>query len=169
MNEIYNNDEASASCHSAHDLSLEGENLAGTLEIRPVAPGIFTLPPYDQSPPRLLGGYCRKCDMHYFPKPKYCRKCLGEVRLSKLDSCGRIYSFTAVRKMPPYGLPAPYGIGYVDLRESGLRIFCLLDPEFIDAYRIGMHVQLAVAPMGIGLDGSPCLRPYFTRCSEKRK
>jgi hypothetical protein len=53
-------------------------------------------------------------------------------------------------------------VGYIDLQESGLRIFCLLDPDAIDALRIGLPVSLKVAPLGRGVDGSPRLRPYFT-------
>ena len=131
-------------------------------DVPPVAPGIFTLPPYDETPPALLGGYCPSCKTHFFPKPKYCRTCLGPVQETEVGSEGMIYSFTVIRKKAPFGLPLPYSVGFVDLKETGLRIFCLLDPAAIDHLRIGLPVQLAVAPLGHDGRGSPCLRPYFT-------
>ena len=131
-------------------------------DIPPVAPGVFTLPPYDNDPPRLLGGFCEECNRKYFPRPKYCRACLGPVKECDLGSEGTIYSFTVVRLKAPLGLPQPYSAGYIDLAGSGLRIYCLLDPSAIDQLRIGMPVRLAVEPLGDDGKGSPCLRPFFT-------
>ena len=130
--------------------------------ILPVVPGIFTLPPYDQIQPKLLGGFCPTCHRYYFPRPKYCRGCLGQTEETPLSSKGVIYSFTVVRRKPPLGLPEPYSVGYIDLAENGLRIFCLLDPTAIGQLRVGMQVQLAVKPLGHDVRGEPCLRPYFT-------
>jgi uncharacterized OB-fold protein len=134
-------------------------------KIPPVIPGIFTLPPYDEAPPALLGGFCPTCSAYYFPRPQYCRTCLGTVEETRVGSEGTIYSFTIVRKKAPMGLPLPYGIGYVDLKETGLRIFCLLDPAALDKLRIGLPVQLAVRDLGHNANGSPCLRPYFSPAS----
>jgi uncharacterized OB-fold protein len=131
-------------------------------DIRPVVAGIFTLPPYDQAPPSLLGGFCPDCNRRYFPRPRYCRGCLGPVEETSLGSEGTVYSFTVVRTKPPLGLPQPYSVGYIDLAESGMRIFCLLDPAAIDQLRIGLPVRLAVGPLGHDGHGSPLLRPYFT-------
>ena len=72
-----------------------------------------------------------------------------------------LYSYTIVRMKPPFGLPAPYAVGYVDLPADGLRIFALLDPT-IDAYRIGMPLALTSGPLGVDLAGAPCARPFFT-------
>lgn len=130
-------------------------------DIPPVARGIFTLPPYDEAPPALLGGFCGTCATYYFPRPNYCRSCLGPLTETKVGSEGTIYSFTVIRKKPPFGLPLPYGVGFIDLKETGLRIFCLLDPAALDQLRIGLPVQLAVAPMGHDAGGTPCLRPFF--------
>lgn len=131
-------------------------------EIAPVMPGIFTLPPYDDEPPALLGGFCPVCNAYYFPRPKYCRACLGPVKETRVGSEGTIYSFTVVRKKAPLGLPQPYGVGYVNLKETGLSIFCLFDPAALEKLRIGLPVRLAVSPLGLDINGSPCLRPYFT-------
>ena len=137
-------------------------NFDATNDIPPVAPGIFTLPPYDKSPPRLLGGLCPDCNQNYFPKPRYCPVCLGPTEETVLGSEGRIYSFTVVRRRAPLGLPEPYSVGYIDLTETGLRIFCLLDPAAIDQLRIDLPVRLAVGQLGHDGHGSPRLRPYFT-------
>lgn len=136
-------------------------------EIAPVMPGIFTLPPYEDEAPALLGGFCPACGVNYFPRPTYCRTCLGPVEEIDVGSEGTIYSFTVVRTKAPLGLPLPYGVGYVDLKETGLRIFCLLDPAALDKLRIGLPVRLLVNSLGHDIKGSPCLRPYFTPMSAK--
>lgn len=137
-------------------------SLKVTNDIPPFAAGIFTLPPYDKSPPKLLGGVCKECKQNYFPRPKYCPVCLRPTEESVLGSEGKIYSFTVVRRRSPLGLPEPYSVGYIDLKETGLRIFCLLDPAAIDQFRINLPVRLAVGQLGHDGNGSPRLRPYFT-------
>jgi uncharacterized OB-fold protein len=141
-------------------------NLETIADIPPIVPGLFTLPPYDKTPPMLLGGFCEVCNRYYFPKPRYCRACLSQVNETPLKSEGTIYSFTVIWRKPPFGLPNPYSVGYVDLVESGLRIFCLLDPKAINHIRAGMSVRLAVGPLGHDGRGSPRLRPYFTPIRE---
>jgi uncharacterized OB-fold protein len=131
-------------------------------KIPPVAEGIFTPPPFEETPPSLLGGFCSACNKYYFPKPKYCRICLNQLTVALLNSVGTIYSFTVIRIRPPFGLPQPYAVGYVDLNKSGLRIFCLFDPKFIDQLKIGLPVVLKVGPLGYDGKGAPCLRPYFS-------
>jgi len=131
-------------------------------DIPPMIPGIFTLPPYSKHTPELLGGFCSECNRHFFPRPKYCPVCLALVKEVPVGSQGRIYSFTIVRTKPPLGLPQPYSVGYIDLEETGLRVFCLLDPTAIPQLQIGLPVRLAVGPLGHDGSGSPRLRPYFT-------
>ena len=135
-------------------------------DIPPVAPGSFTPPPYDRAPPRLVGGFCPECNKYYFPKPKYCRACLGEAQEAELGSDGTLYSYTVIRIKPPLGLPSPYGVGYVDLEKGDLRIFCLLDPWALDRFRVGMGLRLAVGSLGHDGQGAPRLRPYFTPRTE---
>jgi uncharacterized OB-fold protein len=130
-------------------------------DIPPVATGIFTLPPYDKSPPRLRGGFCSKCNKYYFPRPGYCRFCLEPIEEKDLGSRGVIYSYTVIRTKAPLGLPTPYSVGYIDLSGSSLRIFCLLDPAAIEQLQVGLKVRLAVGPLGHDGHGAPCLRPYF--------
>ncbi len=131
-------------------------------EIPPVATGIFTLPAGEGSQPRLLGGFCPRCEKHYFPRSKYCPACLDTVVEADLGSTGTVYSFTVVRTRAPLGLPQPYSIGFVDLDGTGLRIFCLFDPNCIERLQAGLPVRLAVEPLGHDGRGTPRLRPFFT-------
>jgi uncharacterized OB-fold protein len=136
--------------------------------IPPVVPGIFSPPPYEKTPPTLLGGHCPACDQSYFPRPKYCRHCLGEVREADIGRTGSLYSYTVVRIKPPWGLPSPYSVVYVDLNENNLRVFGLFDPLAIDQLQIGLEVELCVKPLGQNSRGELCLRPYFSPHTKKR-
>lgn len=138
-------------------------------DLQPVVEGIFTLPPYEDAPPVLLGGYCPACNRTYFPRPTFCRSCPGHPEEVSLGREGTLYSYTIIRVKPPLGLPAPYAVGYIDLKENGLRVFCLLDPAEVDALEIGLPVVLKVAPLGRGVDGAPRLRPYFTPVLQGRQ
>lgn len=137
------------------------------MALPPVAPGIFRL---DETglEPVLLGGACGPCGQRFFPRPPVCPTCLGEVRESELGSCGTLYSYTVVRVKPPFGLPQPYAVAYVDLADCGLRVFSLLDADTIDRFTIGQALKLAVGVLGNDGDGGPCLRPYFTQAGGDR-
>ena len=78
-----------------------------------------------------------------------------------------------VRTKPPLGLPQPYGVGYVDLEGespgSGLRVFCLFDPDGMDQLKIGSEVTLRVAPMGHDGRGGARLRPFFKPIDGKQE
>ncbi len=132
------------------------------LDLPPVAKGVFALPPDDQQPPRLIGSTCRSCNEYFFPATPYCRKCLEPTAEADLGSEGVLYSCTVIRTKAPLGLPTPYAVGYVDLALHSLRIFFLLDPDAIEKLKPGLAVRLAVRPLGVDQQGSPCLRPYFT-------
>ena len=116
----------------------------------------------DGSRPGLVGVYCPDCARWYFPCPSYCRSCLEPVQAADLGGEGKLHAFTVIRMRPPLGLPQPYAVGYVDLKESGLRVFCLLDPSAIDRYRLDMPLRLTVSVLGHDGSGQPCLRPYFS-------
>ncbi len=79
----------------------------------------------------------------------------------ELPRRGTLYSYTVVRMKPPFGLPAPYAVGYVDFAGVDLRVFMLLDPDVIGTLRIGMKLEITSGPLGIDLSGHPCIRPYF--------
>ena len=116
--------------------------------IQPVNPGTFSVPGEGGAEAQLLGGYCPSCQACYYPRPQYCPSCLGDVDLRPVGRRGRIHSFTVVRTKPPLGLPQPYSVGYVDLEESGLRVFALLDPERIEDLSLGARVHLIVRAIG---------------------
>lgn len=128
----------------------------------PVQKGIFTLPDANGNPPSLLGGHCAVCDRHSFPREPHCSRCLGVMDEATLGSRGTVYSLTVVRTKPPLGLPQPYSVGFIDLEDCGLRIFCLLDPDRIGDIRIGSSVRLTIRPLGHDSEGRACLRPCFT-------
>lgn len=140
------------------------------VEIPPVQRGVFTLASAGKdSAPHLLGGHCRSCDRHQFPRAQHCHRCLGPVDEIDLGGSGTVYSFTVVRAKPPLGLPQPYGVGFIDLVPSGLRIFSLLDPDCLDDFKIGSALALAVRPLGHDGSGRACLRPFFTLDNDKQR
>lgn len=141
---------------------MESNTRDQSIDLPPVMPGLFAWPPDRTERPRLLGGYCPACGRHFFPRPHYCPGCLGRVESSEVGVTGVIYSHTVVRVKAPLGLPEPYAVGYVDLDQTGLRVFSLFDPEAIPRLRVGLAVVLTVTPLGQNLFGSPCLRPVFT-------
>jgi len=126
--------------------------------IKPILEGIFQTGPF----PSLLGGYCPACRRKYFPAPAVCPRCLMTVRSVPLSREGVIYSFTIIRTKPPFGLPQPYAVGYVDLVDDNLRVIGLLDHEKLDRLSVGREVTLSVAPIGLDRSGQPCLRYFFT-------
>lgn len=124
----------------------------------PVAEHIFAL---SKDGFELIGAYCNSCDKYFFPLREYCSNCLGKVTQTGLGSRGMVYSFTIVRTKPPFELPQPYGVAYIDLDKIPLRIFGLLDPQQLNKVCIGARVCLAVGPMGVNNADQACLRPFF--------
>jgi uncharacterized protein len=109
----------------------------------------------------LLGGGCPSCGRVDFPRPSYCRTCLEPVEERPVGGEGTVYSFTVVRTKAPLGLPEPYGIGYVDLADTGLRVFCLFAPDELASLQVGLPVRLEAAPLGHDGRGCARTRPYF--------
>jgi uncharacterized protein len=131
--------------------------------LKPVFPDVFEEGP----PPNLTGGYCEKCDRSSFPKPLVCPYCLGPVAKASISSRGILHSYTVVRTKAPYGLPEPYAVGYVDLKESGLRVFALLDSGKIEKLKINEPVELHIGAIGVDHHGQPCLRYYFSPITQR--
>ncbi len=115
-----------------------------------------------ESGPVLIGGHCPDCGRDFFPRPRYCPKCLRLSQERKFSGDGVIYSYTVVRTRPPFGLPQPYALAYIDLDQNGLRIFGMLNPIDIERLAIGRRVHLKTGPMGHDGKGQPCLRPFFS-------
>jgi uncharacterized protein len=133
-----------------------------TNEIPPVNPGTFTIPEDGRGAPELVGGYCASCRVSLYPRPRYCPGCLKEPAEKAVGGRGTIHSLTIIRTRPPLGLPQPYGVGYIDMAETGLRVFALLDPEQLQEMNIGDRVCLCVRKLGHNGRGEPRLRPVFT-------
>lgn len=132
----------------------------------PIIKGIFTLPPYETEGPRLIGAHCVRCARKFFPAPFVCPYCLREPEEVHLSNQGTLHSFTVVRVKAPYGLPLPYCLGYVDLKDEGLRVLALIDPTHIEDLRIGMEVTLCVKEFGDDGKGNPALRYLFSPKTE---
>ncbi len=128
-------------------------------ELKPFLAGIFEMEPTIS----LLGAECSACGKKYFPKPVVCPHCYGEVKEIKLNTEGTVYSYSILR-IPNmmYKFPQPYASGYVDLDVDNVRVYTLFDPEKTEEIAIGQKVMLKAGQIGIGLDGNPCLRYYFT-------
>jgi len=137
------------------------ETTAQETVLAPVVSNIFA--PSAENPDRfeLIGGRCDACNDYSFPRSEYCCHCHADTRKVSLGTDGVIYSFTVVRTKPPLGLPQPYAVAYIDLKDVPLRVFCLLDPEQIGEVIIGASVRLSVGPLGINNVGKDCLRPFF--------
>jgi len=128
-------------------------------ELKPMLEGIFEVGP----PTKLLGAECPVCSRKFFPKPVVCPHCLEDVKEIKLNTEGTVYSYSILR-IPNmlYKYPQPYASGYVDLDEDNIRVYSLFDPAKVEDIRIGQRVTLKCGQIGVGLDGNPCLRYYFT-------
>lgn len=110
----------------------------------------------------LLGSRCGTCAHVDYPPVQACTECGAAMSAALLGSAATVHAVTAVRVKPPFGLPSPYWVGYVDLPSVPLRVFALFDAGGVP-YRIGEQVELRLAALGVGLDGAPCRRPVFAR------
>lgn len=109
----------------------------------------------------LVGSRCRSCGHRCFPFTAHCPACQGGMDREVVGTHGKVYSYTVVCVKAPFGLPEPYAVGYVDLAESSLRVFGLLDPAAIGSLEVGMPVEVTAMPLGVDKKGRRCLRPVF--------
>ena len=140
--------------------------VAGAGDIPPVQANVFRL--RDDGDAVLLGARCATCGRRDFPYAALCTRCGGDNGLVDIGSRGVVYSHTTVRAKPPFGLPNPYSVAFIDLEDAPLRIFSLLDPQAVGSFAIGQPVVLGVAAIGDDGRGQPCLRPYFKALSDGR-
>jgi uncharacterized OB-fold protein len=117
----------------------------------------------------LVGSRCRTCGCLCFPLDAHCPKCRGGTDREVVGTRGTLYSYTVVRTKAPFGLPQPYAVGYVDLAESSLRVFGLLDPAAIGSFEVGMPVEVTVMPLGVDNEGRRCLRPVFRASGDRHE
>jgi len=116
---------------------------------RPVTDGLFT-----EDPPRLLGGRCRECAQHHFPRLEQCPYCgAAAVVAVELSDHGTLWGWTTVTALPPGALGSvPYGFGVVELPE-GLRVITrLADPD--ESWTFGQPMHLQIVELGTDADGA---------------
>ena len=121
--------------------------------VRPIHPGLFTMPD-DPRFPRLLAGRCEGCGDLHFPRTEFCPYCGGaECPEVPLGEHGELHLFTVVENAPPgFRGSAPYGFGVVELPE-GLRVVTRLTEARLSHLRRGLPVRLAIEPLYRDDDG----------------
>jgi uncharacterized OB-fold protein len=110
----------------------------------------------------LIGGFCPQCRQYFFPLIEQCSSCRNPLTRKVVGENGSIYSYTVVCMKAPFGLPEPYAVAYIDLMETPLRIFGLIDPDDTESLDVGAAVQLSVKAIGVDAAGRQCLRPVFS-------
>ena len=123
-----------------------------------VRDGLFTLDGW----PRLLGGRCRDCGRHHFPRLTTCPYCSSEhVEPASLSDRGTLWGWTAVTAAPPgYHGEVPFGFGVVELPE-GLRVITRLSHP-VDDFTFGMPMRLQIVPLHTDDDGNTVVTYEFT-------
>lgn len=116
---------------------------------------------------RILGGQCTCCGQLHYPCATYCIICGHQVEEKTFSTEGTVYSFTTVQTKAPYGLPVPYTVGYIELKENGLRVFGLFSPEVSQLIEIGTNVDVELQALGLDGQKQPCMRPVFTTHSRE--
>lgn len=139
-------------------ISIQGKAQPHPAPLPPVAPDLFQALPHQ---PALVGGYCCQCERHFFPLINQCSSCYGMLERRLFGARGNIYSWTVVRTKAPFALPEPYAVGYIDLADAPLRVFCLLDPEAAADLTVGAAVSLKAMSLGVDASGAPCQRPVY--------
>lgn len=109
----------------------------------------------------LMGSRCPGCGAWSSPAVQRCTHCREQPASVRVGTSGTLYTYTVVRTRAPFGLPEPYAVGYVDLDESGLRVFGLIDPRAIGELEVGQRMDIGLRPLGVDGQGRPCLRPVF--------
>lgn len=116
----------------------------------PVREGLFT----DTDPRHLLGGRCRACGHHHFPRHDICPYCASDdTAPAELSGEGRLWAWTSVTHPPPgYKGPVPYGFGVVELPE-GLRVVTRLTESEPGRLSAGQPMRLVLDPLHVDDEG----------------
>jgi uncharacterized OB-fold protein len=113
----------------------------------PVHDGLFT-------DDHLLGGCCRACSRHHFPRTETCPHCSSsETEDADLSPTGTLWGWTAVTAAPPgYRGEVPFGFGVVELPE-GIRVVTRLTEADPARLTFAMPVRMRVVPLHTDDDG----------------
>ncbi|MFF4034278.1 Zn-ribbon domain-containing OB-fold protein [Streptomyces sviceus] len=139
----------------------------------PVAEGLFTWPPGDGNPLRLIGSECADCALVSFPAAPACVRCAStESKQRLLADRGTLWTYTTQDfrpPSPPYDGPAafePYAVGYVELPGELLVEARLTEPD-PDKLRIGQPMRLTLVPYTVRDDGTEVVTFAFTPAEEE--
>jgi uncharacterized OB-fold protein len=142
-------------------------------EQHPVAEGLFTWPPEDGNPLRLIGSECADCGLVSFPAAPVCVRCAStESRQRLLADRGTLWTYTTQDfrpPSPPYDGPTafePYAVGYVELPGELLVEARLTEPD-PDKLRIGQPMRLTLVPYTVRDDGTEVVTFAFTPAEEE--
>jgi methylmalonyl-CoA mutase cobalamin-binding domain/chain len=91
----------------------------------------------------LLGTHCESCNRTFFPKRKNCPFCMDDahVKAVPLSRTGTLQSCIVTQAAPP-GYPVPHAQGYVELNNSGIRLFTLLTDYDEATLKAGCAMEL---------------------------
>src|SRR5438067_3085039 len=125
-----------------------------------VQEGLFTVDADGAA--HLVGGRCRACGRHQFPRSSLCPYCgADDVAEVLLSPTGTLWAWTAVTAAPPgYKGDVPYGFGVVELPE-GLRVLTRLTESDPAALRFGDALTLQLVPLHADDDGRDVLTWAF--------
>ncbi|MET7475893.1 OB-fold domain-containing protein [Streptomyces sp. NPDC005648] len=139
----------------------------------PVAEGLFTWPPGDDNPLRLIGSECADCALVSFPAAPTCVQCAStESKRRLLADHGTLWTYTTQDfrpPSPPYDGPEafePYAVGYVELPGELLVEARLTEPD-PDRLRIGQPMRLTLVPYTVRDDGTEVVTFAFTPAEEE--
>ena len=95
----------------------------------------------------LLANRCERCGLIFFPRRNFCIQCTKTDRMEeiRLSDRGTLHTYTMVHRASP-DLNTPYIIGYVDLKQDGVRIFAPLTECRPEDLEIGMEMALTFGP-----------------------
>ena len=137
-------------------MSERAEPMAEVLDIAGAALGTDA-----QGAPRLIGTWCRDCEMKTFPPVEVCPECMSEnLEPVVLSVRGTLYSWSVVH-VAPKGWRLPYIAAYVDLPE-GVRVFTHIVGTSPEALAFDMAVELCTARLGTDADGRSVESYAFT-------
>ncbi|WP_406130102.1 Zn-ribbon domain-containing OB-fold protein [Streptomyces sp. NBC_00989] len=133
----------------------------------PVAEGLFTWPPDESTPLRLIGSECTGCGLVNFPAASDCVRCAStESKERLLADRGTLWTYTTQDfrpPSPPYDGPEafePYAVGYIELPGELLVEARLTEPD-PDKLRIGQEMRLTLVPYTVRDDGTEVMTFAF--------
>ena len=139
----------------------------------PVAEGLFTWPPDESTPLRLIGSECTACGLVSFPAASDCVRCAStESKERLLAERGTLWTYTTQDfrpPSPPYDGPEafePYAVGYIELPGELLVEARLTEPD-PDRLRIGQDMRLTLVPYRVQEDGTEVVTFAFAPAEEE--